>query len=744
MPPCAPFGPRRFTPKGGVALSWPVSICACLVVLAWTFCPRPAHAQTASDSLARAPRTARVREGAVVDTLPAIEVTDSFDRSVRRIHSSSQHALTAAEIQARPVSRPGEILEAVPGVLISQHSGEGKANQYYLRGFNLDHGTDFATFVAGIPVNMPSHAHGQGYSDLNFLIPELVTGVEYKKGTYFADEGDFGTAGAAHIAYANRLDQPIAQASYDDFGYRRGLVAGSTDLAHGDLLYALEAFHNDGPWVHPDDYRKLNGVLRWGRTGSDQGFRLTAMGYDGRWHSSDQVAERAVAEGLISRFGSLDPSDGGRSHRYSLSGDWQRFTPTSLTQATAYVEEYRLNLFSDFTYFLEDSVHGDQFEQADQRVLSGLRASHSWNASWMGRDVENVAGVQVRRDDIGNVGLYHTQRQVRLATTRADQVAQTSASPYLQNTTAWTLWLRTTVGLRGDAYWFHVRSNNPLNSGNTRASILSPKLGVSFGPWRHTAYFVNVGSGFHSNDARGATITVDPKTLEPVDKVKPLVRATGMEVGVVSSAVPRLETALSLWRLDLESELVFTGDAGSTEPSRPSRRTGVEWSATYAAGGHLRCDADVAYSRARFADFDPVGNWIPGAVEGVVSAGASVPELRRFFGAVRLRYFGPRPLIEDNHVRSNASTVVNAEVGHLLGRIGRLSIEGFNLLDAKISDIDYFYTSRLRGEPAGGVDDIHTHPEAPRTFRIRLTGTWPRRDEGALPPQTGHPRGDAR
>ena len=694
-----------------------------------------ALAQTPPDS------AARVHEGAVVDTLPAVEVTDSFDRSVRRVRASSQGALTLTDLRERPTNRPGAILEAIPGVVISQHSGEGKANQYYLRGFNLDHGTDMATFVAGIPVNMPTHAHGQGYSDLNFLIPELVSGVEYKKGPYFAEEGDFGTAGAAHIGYANHLDQSIAQLSYDQDGYRRALIAGSVPAARGDLLYALEGFHNDGPWVHPDDYQKVNGLLRWGRTGASNDYRITAMGYDGRWNSTDQVPERAVDDGSISRFGAIDPSDGGRSHRYSLSVEWQHFTPRSLTQTTAYAIDYGLNLFSNFTYFLDDTTHGDQFEQADARIVSGLRTSHSWSMEWAGRAAENVAGLQFRRDDISRVGLYDTQARVRLSTTSEDRVAQTSVSPFVQNTLQWSPWLRSTLGLRADAYWFHVASDNPLNSGDASSTLLSPKLGLSLGPWAKTAWFLNAGRGFHSNDARGSTITVDPKTGDPVERVKPLVPATGAEVGVMSHAVHGLETSLSLWLLDLESELVFAGDAGSTEASRPSRRTGFEWSAAYAMPHGVRADIDAAWSHARFTEHAPEGDHVPGAVEGVVSAGISADDVDGFLASVRVRYFGPRPLIEDNSVRSQASTTLSAEVGHPLGRWGTLVIEGFNLLDAKVGDIDYFYTSRLPGEPAAGVDDIHTHPEAQRTFRFRLTAAWP----GAVgssdtPPQTGHPK----
>lgn len=713
---------------------------ATLALLAAVLAPASSLAAPA-DSASRAP--ARIRPNAVVDTLPTVEVTDTFDRALRRVRAASQHGITAAEIAQRPVSRPGEILEAVPGLVISQHSGEGKANQYYLRGFNLDHGTDFATFVAGMPVNMPTHGHGQGYSDLNFLIPELVSGIEYRKGTAWAEEGDFGTAGAAHIAYRNRLDAPVVEASGGEGGYRRVLGAGSATAAGGDLLAALEVFRNDGPWRRPDDYRKVNGVLRWSRTAPAGGLRLTAMGYDGRWRSTDQVPRRAVEGGSLDRFGAVDPTDGGRSDRQSLSADWQRLGTRSFSDVTAYVVRSRLNLFSNFTYFLDDTTNGDQFEQEDDRVFYGVRASHTFRTPWRGRDASHVLGVQARRDDIARVGLYHTRAQERLETTRADRVAQSSVSPFAESTVPWTRWLRTTVGLRADLHAFRVRGDDARNSGTARAAIVSPKLAVALGPWASTAAFANVGTGFHSNDARGTTITVDPASGDPVRRVDPLVRATSAELGLVTHAVGGAEMALSAWGLELDSELLFVGDAGTTDASRPSRRTGLEWSVVRAIGSSLRLDADLAWSRARFTDGDPAGDRIPGAVEGVVTAGITVPDWRGNFGSLRARWFGPRPLIEDNTVRSRASGTLTAEVGRTFTRWGRVSLECFNLLDARVSDVDYFYTSRLRGEPEGGADDVHSHPQAPRTFRLRLAASFPRA-ASEIPDTGGHPKSGVR
>jgi hypothetical protein len=290
--------------------------------------------------------------------------------------SASQGAITARQLDTRPIMRPGEILETVPGVVISQHSGAGKANQYYLRGFNLDHGTDFATTVAGMPVNMPTHGHGHGYSDLNFLIPELVSGVQFKKGPYFADEGDFSAAGAASISYVNSLDRPLVRVSAGGQGWGRVLAAVSPKAGSGHLLAAVEVNHTDGPWERPDDYQKTNAVLRYTRGSAQNGFSITGMGYWADWRSTDQVPQRAVESGLIDRFGLVDASDRGQENRQMVVGEWQRMSGAASLRATAYAQRNSLNLFSNFTYFLEDPDHGDQFEQAERRVAAGGRQAN--------------------------------------------------------------------------------------------------------------------------------------------------------------------------------------------------------------------------------------------------------------------------------------------------------------------------------------------------------------------------------
>ena len=635
--------------------------------------------------------------------------------------SASQGAITGRQLDARPIMRTGEVLETVPGVVISQHSGEGKANQYYLRGFNLDHGTDLATTVGGMPVNQPTHGHGQGYSDLNFMIPELVSGVQYSKGPYFADQGDFATAGSATINYVSALDRPLVRVGGGDEGFGRALVAASPRAgATGRILAAFEAEHNDGPWLRPDDYRKVNGVLRYSRGDAVNGFSLTGMGYRARWNSTDQIAARAIDEGLIDRFGSLDTTDGGDTSRYSGSVEWQRSQGNAAAKIVAYGIASDLNLFSNFTYFLDDPVHGDQFHQADRRFTTGAKLSYRRIGHLMDRETQNTIGVQLRNDDITKIGLYHTEARRILSTVRQDAVVETSAGAYAQNETAWTPWLRTLAGLRVDGYHFKVDASDPENGGTGNAGIVSPKGGVVIGPFNGTELYVNGGLGFHSNDARGTTITRDPSTGAPVEPVTPLVRARGAEVGVRTVAVRHLQSSVTLWALSLASELVFVGDAGTTEASRPSRRYGVEFANYFTPRPWLIVDGDVSWSRAHFTAGDPVGDHIPGSVETVLSGGVTIDSVRNVFGSVRLRYFGPRPLVEDGSVRSKATGLVNVEGGYKLAKNLKVVLDLFNLLDAKNSDIDYFYASRLPGEPTAGVLDIHLHPVLPRTARLNL------------------------
>jgi outer membrane receptor protein involved in Fe transport len=664
--------------------------------------------------------------GAWAVTMPAgalEEVTVTATREQQAIgtsESASEGTALADQLENRPLLRPGEVLEVVPGLIVTQHSGEGKANQYFLRGFNLDHGTDFATRVDGVPVNMPTHAHGQGYSDLNFLIPELVERIDYKKGVYYAEEGDFSAAGAAEIHYRRSLDAPFAILSGGQEGYRRAILAASAPLAGGDLLLAGQYGRTEGPWVLPEGYDKAGGLLKYTRGDKDRGGSFEAMGYNGHWRATDQIPLRAVTGGLISAFGTIDPTDGGKSHRWSVSGHaWRKLGPGEL-RAEAYALDYQLDLFSDFTYF-SDPLHGDQFEQYDNRRVYGGTLSYSRPLSVFGDDGAFRSGVQFRDDHIDPVGLYDTTDQVRWKTVSVTQARVTSYALYAAQELHLAPWWRTQVGARFDRYRFDVNANLPVNSGRTSDSIASPKLSMVFGPWSKTEYFLDAGRGFHSNDARGTTIAVDPNDgVTPMSKVNALVRAVGAEAGVRTAFVPRVQLAAAIWMLKLDSELTLDNDASAIVPNGATRRYGVEIGGYYRPLEGVLIDADLAWTHARYLNFDAAGQYIPNAPEQVASMGAQFNRPSGWFGGARIRYLGASPLGQDNTIRSRPSLQLYGEWGYHFSAQLSAELSVYNLLNRRDDDIEYYYASRLRDE-AAPVNDLHAHPMEPRSFRASLS-----------------------
>lgn len=685
--------------------------------------PRTAVAQLLACGVLAAPVWAQTGPNPTATELPPVVVRGNYNNAVGTSDAASQGVVTSSLIERRPTLRPAEVLEFVPGVIVSQHSGDGKANQYYLRGFNLDHGTDFATFVDGMPVNMPSHAHGQGYSDLNWLIPELVDRMSYRKGPYYADEGDFASAGAARIRLTNSLPRGLASLTLGENGYARALLANTTALTTGKLLYAFETAHNDGPWDKPENFRRYNGVLRYSLGEGNTRSSLTAMAYTAKWNATDQVPQRAVDAGLIGRFGAIDPSDRGQTTRTSLSYDLFHAVDDGEYKLNAYAIQSRLNLFSNFTFLQDDPVHGDQFEQAERRQVYGLSASRAWHTTLAGRESSNTVGLQLRHDRLSPVGLYTAEGGQRLSTTQESRVRETAAGLYAENDTKWLPWLRSVLGLRTDQYHFDVSSSIEANGGQKTATISTPKLSLIFGPWDKTEYFFNYGHGFHSNDARGVTATVTAKGGDPTDPAIPLVRTRGRELGVRTEIVPGLQTSVALWQLDIASELVFVGDAGETEASGASQRHGIEINNHYVARPWLLLDADLAFSQSRFkadqGDDPHAGRHIPGSVRTVASLGATVTDLGPWFGQFQLRYFGPRPLIEDNSQRSKGTTLAYARLGYKVNADMKVSVDVFNLFNRNASDIDYYYESQLAGELAP-VADIHSHPAEPRSVRVTL------------------------
>jgi hypothetical protein len=693
-----------------------------------------------------------------VQTLEEIVVTDTRPEndSIAPSDTATEGTVLKDQLDSRPVYREGELLENVPGLIVTQHSGEGKANQYYLRGFNLDHGTDVAVTLDDMPVNLPTHGHGQGYADLNFMIPELVSGMKYEKGPYFADQGDFSTAGAVQIGYLNKLDQDLTEIGGGSFGYGREITAMSRPVGQGTLLAAFEAQHLDGPWIRSDDYYKANGVLRYSEGTDSNGWAVTAMAYGGKWNATNQIPERAVEDGQISYFGTEDPTDGGYSQRYSLSGKIVQTTANGQLKANVYVIASELDLFNDFTFFLTDPIHGDQFHQHDARVFEGGKISYTLFGKLAGLETENTFGAQVRNDTI-HLGLFQTEYRQYLSTDRADQVDETSVGAFYENKTQWSPKIRTVIGFREDMIHASDQAydmtdfndglyDTPYHSNAVTNFKPSPKGDLILGPWSASEIYLSAGEGFHSNDVRTAAYPVETEFLSsgpvsvPTTVKYPLMeRASGYEIGARTDIVPNLQTSLALFQLNLSSEQVFDGDAALNSPSGPSTRRGIEFANFYSPVHGIIFDADLAVSRARFnapvydgtesieagnAVTCCTGRYIAGSPNVVIGSGLEIDDIGNWFGGLQYRYYGPRPLTNDGGTRSPRTSLVNVRVGYKLlqGVSVRLDID--NLLDSKMQDIAYYYVSRLPSEPAAGVADIHFHAAEPLGFRASLVARW--------------------
>jgi outer membrane cobalamin receptor len=682
-----------------------------------------------------------------------VNVQGREDDLIGIAESASQGTVGAKEIQDRPILRTGEILETIPGVITTQHAGGGKANQYFLRGFNLDHGTDFAIFIDEMPLNLPSHAHGEGYADMNIVIPEFVKRVNFEKGPYYANIGNYGSAGTTNIVYFQTLPQNFFIVEGGMYGYGRAVFGASQKLGSGSLLYGAEAYYDNGPWTHPDAYSKFNGLLTYVQGGDTDGFSITARGYHGKWNSSDQIPVDAVP--LVGLYGTLNPTDGGHSQRYSMQPEWHRQGTSSASKISAYGFYYDLDLFSDFTYYLTDITKGDQFEQQDRRWVAGIDARHTIFSQWSGRRMSNTFGVQVRNDWIHNA-LYQSEDRVRMdktdsatgntlpATPQADRFTDTQVGFYAENNIQWAERFRSVVGLRGDLEYFDVTSLVPdpteakANTGTASKFLPSPKASLIFGPWFNTEFYLQGGFSFHSNDGRGATQTIEPISAEnpypntPSTPIPALVPTKGAEFGLRTLVVPHLQSTVSLWYLYSASELQQSGDTGGTTASeQSSNRYGVEWANYYTPWAHLALDFDLADSKALFTTIDeedaapdsPGGERVPEAVGLVISSGVTLHDYKGFSSSLRLRYFGPRDLTSDGIYRSAATALLNVEVRYQIKNKWRISAEFLNLLDRTDHDIDYAYTSRIT--PAGTAAFTNVfHPVEPFQVRFGLERTF--------------------
>jgi len=654
-------------------------------------------------------------------TIEEIIVAGQINDLVGEPQTATEGLIFDTQLKLRPVSRSAELLEFIPGVIATQHSGEGKANQYFLRGFNLDHGTDLAIRVDGMPVNMPTHAHGQGYADINFVIPEMIEWLAYRKGPYYAQIGDFATAGSTELSIVDELRQGLFSLTAGQNDYQRVFAGQSFDVGELKLTLAGAVTRYGGPWQLDQDLNKRKGLVKFHQETAHSVWNLTAMSYDNSWNATDQIPLRAVTSGSLDRFGTIDLSSGGDSRRRSLSYNWQQNQDASRWKINAYAMDYGLDLFSNFTYFLEDPLRGDQFQQSDQRHIFGFDGEYRYQTEIFDIPSEISSGLQARYDEI-DTGLYKTMQRTVFATTREDSIRQSLSSSWVSVQQRWSENFRSVAGLRLDHYRFDVTADIADNSGSGNETLVSPKLNLIYSPTGQTDYYFSIGQGFHSNDARGTTITIDPVSRDPVDKVDPLAKARSIELGLRSSIIPKTRITISTFLMTLESELVYVGDAGATEAQGKSRRQGIEFSAVYAPASWLLLDTDFTVTRARFSGIGS-NNHIPNSVKNTASLGVIVHEADQWSGGLRFRYLGKASLSESGRPGSKTTFLVNLQGTYQIKPRFTATIEMLNLLNSRDRDISYFYESQLSDE-ASPQEDIHFHPVEPRSLRLTLQASF--------------------
>ena len=636
---------------------------------------------------------------AALDESPEIVVFGRGEKRIGIATQATEGGIAGADLSVRPILRIGELLEAVPGLIATQHAGGGKANQYFLRGFNLDHGTDFTLSFDDVPLNMRTHAHGQGYLDLNSMIPETIARIDYRKGPYRADVGDFALAGAAQATTVDTL-QPFVSLQAGSYDFYRFVAGGSFKLGNGNLLLATEIKRNNGKWDYAERLRHYSGFAKYSQEIGDGTLRLSASIYSADWRPTEQIPERAIGTILSSPYDSLDRTLNGKTDRQIFTARYD----TDDLRVSAYFQHYDFNLFQNYTFFLDDPVNGDQLEQSERRNVFGGRVEKKFT---LAPGLSLLAGFEGRHDAIGEVGLYHGLAGVRDFARNVFQVDESSAALYAEVNWQATERLGLFAGLRGDTYRFKTRAiEGEAWSGKVNDSQISPKLGASYRLADGIAIYANYGRGFHSNDARGVT--------NPDSPAPGLVNGTGSEIGLRVERGSFIGTA-TYWWLTTQSELIYAGDAGTVEPSSGGRRRGYEITGFWRPVPWLALDAVWTNSRGRLVD-SPGADFIPNALESAGELGASAI-FDKWNASMRVRHLGPSALIEDNSVRGATTTLLNFRVAFTPARY-EVFAELLNALDSRRKDIQYFYTTRLPGEPSEGIDGVNSRVVEPRMFRI--------------------------
>jgi outer membrane receptor protein involved in Fe transport len=727
------------TNEGLMAKRALVRCLAATLGLGWGGSCRPAAAQPAQAAASGSPVPKSAIEQIVV-TASRLDLTG-------RASTASQGSVTKKELELRPVYRVGQLLETVPGLVVSIHSGEGKAPQYLARGFNLDHGTDLANFVDDMPINRPTNTHGQGYSDLNFLIPETFEGLDFTKGPYYAAIGDFGAVVSEHLRLADELPNQLI-GSVGTVGDERLAATGTLHLGNGDRLSAAaDVSHLDGPFDPPNNFRKVDLYGRYASGTAADGFSLTGMYYRGEGRFTTDQPERAIEEGLIDRFGTLDPTDGQFSERESLSGHYAKSGDDWQLVVSGYGIHSLQVLWNNFTHFLFDTVRGDQEEQDEDRTTVGGAATFTYRADLAGIENDFVVGVQGRHDDVFT-DKRHTDQRVVLdycenasglyavgqTACNADSVQLGDTGVFAEATTHWAGWLRTVLGVREEFYNATDRSLLTGFKGVGSQTLFQPKGSLILGPWHGTEFYLSAGRGFHSDDARGVFQTLPLEGIPGVSHRTPLLaKADGEEIGLRTTPLPNLHVQLAVFEIEFASELVYDQDMGMDQANAPSKRRGIEVSAQYRPFPWIELNTDLAATKARFRTGDPAsyglnGLYIAEAPNFIGSAGVLVDNAGPWYGGLQLRILGSYPLNPDDLVRGKGYDEVNLDVGYKVTPRTRLQLSLYNLFDQKADAFDYDYVTRLPGEPPGGITDerrdLQIHPLEPISARLTLTQSF--------------------
>jgi TonB-dependent Receptor Plug Domain len=627
---------------------------------------------------------------------------------------NTTNTLSKIDLLINPVNSSQEILRKVPGLFIGQHAGGGKAEQLFIRGFDIDHGTDVAINVDGIPVNMVSHAHGQGYADLHFLIPETVEKIDFGKGPYFAKQGDFATAAYVNFSTKNKITKSTISQELGQFNSSRtvGLFNLLDNKNQSNAYIATEYILFDGPFDSPQNFNRFNVFGKYNTLiSSTSKVTLQASHFSSKWTASGQIPDRLVENGTISRFGAVDPTEGGNTSRTNINVISEKIIDEqTFVKSNVFYSKYDFSLFSNFTFFLEDPINGDQIHQLENRTIYGLNSQLNKKIAFEKFNLNLQSGIGFRVDNIKNSGLSHTlNRKTILNRIQFGDVDQSNLFGYVTAEFQYNKF-KIAPSIRVD--YFKFLYDDQLADvfsivSNTKIKA-SPKLNFTYSQNNSVEYYLKSGLGFHSNDTR--------VVLQEMNKVLPAV--FGVDLGTTFKPFKNIIVNTAVWSLFSEQEFVYVGDAGVVEPSDKSQRFGYDFGLRYQLNDYLFFDFDGTYTFARSIDGLNNENYIPLAPKVTATGALSLNNYKRFSGSFNYRYLGDRSANEDNSVVAKGYFVSDFTLNYTINSIQiGLTIE--NVFNTKWNETQFLTESQLQNE-SQSVEEIHFTPGTPFFSKIKI------------------------